>query len=153
MLLRHPPSRELSFLVPLSSPSSFFSCFPSECTWATSRLPDSLCSDLGASCLVSSTALRLEHWNTGTNSRWLQHQTCVILMDYFTQSKKESLSGIKLIWLFRLKARIIFSYVFSNLSKYSFPSNQWHNKNSRFPNSIAFTRTQIISFFLEERKC
>lgn len=119
-------------------------------------LPDFLIlcgSDLGATCLVSSTALRLEHWNTGTNSGWLQHQTCVILMDYFTQSKKESLSCIKLIWLFRLKARIIFSYVFSNLSKYSFPSNQWHNKNSRFPNSIAFTRTQIISFFLEERKC
>lgn len=97
-------------------------------------------SDLGAHCLVSSTAPRLQHWDTGTNSRWLQHQTCVILMEYFTQSDKESLSCVKLIWLFRLKARVIISYVFSNLSKYSFPSNQWHNRNSRFPNSSAFTR-------------
>lgn len=144
---------KLSSLVPVSFPSNFFQCFPSAYTWATSQLPGSLWLWPGHLLPPFQHSLRLEYRNAGTNSRWLEHQTCVILMGSFTKSDEWSLSRVELISLFRPKARISISHAFSNHSKYNLPSTQWHNKNSRFSNSSASTRTQIMLFLLEERKC
>lgn len=113
---------ELGSLVPVSFPSNFFQCFPSECTWATSQLPGSLWLWPGHLLPLFQHSPRLEYRSAGTNSRWLEHQTCVIPMGSFTQSNKWSLSWVELISLLRLKARISISHAFSNHRKYNLPS-------------------------------
>lgn len=53
----------------------------------------------------------------------------------------------------QLKGTSHYFILFSYHSEYNLSLTQWCNRNSRFPNSNASSKTQIISFWLEERSC